>query len=71
MFMDVPASGEPHLPTCRSCQAPIWPGQTRQEITFPANDPHNLAEMNGDYHTDCAKPLLSVKRAYDMLGRWG
>ena len=49
---------------------PIWPGQTSETIAFPTNDPHNLADMNGDYHAACAKPLLSVKRAYDMLGRW-
>lgn len=73
MFMDTTGpgapGGEPWMPSCPSCKSLIAPGEKVEDIRFDANDPHNLAEMNGTYHVECARPILSVKRAYDMLKR--
>jgi hypothetical protein len=73
MFLDTSTpggpGGEPWTPTCRSCRAPLAPDDNVERIEFAANDNHQLADMNGLYHEACARPILSVKRAYDMLGR--
>jgi len=69
LFVDIPANGEPLI--CPSCKSLILPGQATDRIAFANDNPDGLASMNGLYHAPCAKPLLSVKRAYDMLGNWG
>jgi hypothetical protein len=76
MFMDIPAGGEgdyePILPRCRSCQQPIAPGTPREILTFPAGSEPSLDELNGPYHSACARPFASLQRAMDMLSRpWG
>lgn len=72
MFMDATSpgrpGGEPWTPSCRSCHEPLKPGDAVERIEFP-HDEHGLHDMNGMYHAACAKPILSVKHAYDMLGR--
>ena len=73
MFLDTSqhgGGGEPWTPTCQSCRGIIAPGQKVEEIHFATDDAHQLHDMNGTYHAECARPILSVKRAYDMLNRW-
>lgn len=75
MFVDtslpgVPG-GEPWTPICHSCRGPLRSGEPVERIEFTDDGEHSLREMNGTYHAACAKPILSVKRAYDMLRRWG
>jgi len=56
---------------CQGCKSLIVPGQEVSQVRFDA-DPtseHQLEQMNGAYHAECARPILSVKRALDMLGR--
>ena len=71
MFVDtsIPGGpgGEPWTPTCRSCRGLLLPSDPVERIEFQQGDEHNLHDMNGIYHAACAKPILSVKRAYDML----
>lgn len=59
MFLDEPwrPSGEP--PCCMACKRPI--DCTPTEIHHPS--------ARGTYHPSCARPLLSVIRALEMLGR--
>lgn len=76
MFMDVPAGGEggqePILPRCRSCKQPIAPGTPSETLAFPNDGAHGLSDLNGSYHSACAQPYASLKRALDMLSRgWG
>lgn len=55
--------------SCKSCSQPIAEGEPTEELHFDPCPEHKLEELNGTYHADCAKPLLSVKRALDML-KW-
>ncbi len=70
MFMDVTEpggpGGEPSQPHCHSCREAITPGQPTAEVRFDDGD-ERLQALNGLYHHGCAKPILSVKRALDML----
>ncbi len=72
MFMDVGEpggpGGEPHYETCHSCKRLIPPGHPQAEVRFDGND-EKLASLSGIYHAECAKPILSVKRALDMMKR--
>ena len=36
---------------------------------MPYDSEHKLHELNGVYHSDCAKPFLSIVRALDALSR--
>lgn len=71
MFMDTKSQGEPWEGgrLCRSCHRPIAANEATEELRFDADCAHKLHELNGSYHADCAKPLLSVKRAFDAIGR--
>lgn len=63
--------GEPLTPVCKSCRQPIASHHRREELRFEADPEHRLEELNGAYHAECARPLLSVQRALDMLSRFG
>jgi len=71
MFLDFagPAGpgGEPREWICAGCKNLIVDADQCAEIKF-GNDP-KLERLNGKYHSECAKPILNLKRAYDMLGR--
>jgi len=57
---------------CQGCKGVLAPGQPVEHIRFepdPASE-HKLEEMNGRYHAECARPILSVKRALDALNRF-
>ena len=73
MFMDIPSHGEPwgEGRRCRSCKLPIDPAEPVEELRFETGSGHKLEELNGAYHARCARPLLSVKRALDMLSNLG
>ena len=74
LFDPSPQSGpwEPSGPSCKGCRRPILHDQPRELLRFAAHPEHDLEDMNGLYHAECAKPLLSIKRALDMLSRpWG
>ena len=63
---------EPSSPTCKSCRLPIAHDAPVEHLRFDAHLGHDLEDMNGTYHAECARPLLSIKRALDMLSRpWG
>ncbi len=75
MFMSAFMPGDPWGPAgprCKSCHEPIAPDAPSEDLRFDAHPGHDLEEMNGTYHAECARPLLSIKRAMDMLSRpWG
>ena len=70
MFMDATypggPGGEPSQPHCHSCQRVIAPGEPTAEVRFEDGD-ERFRMLNGLYHDGCARPILSVKRALDML----
>ena len=59
----------PNAPTCPSCKRPIAAHEAVEHIRFDPDPVNRLEEMNGAYHADCAKPLLSVVRALEILSR--
>jgi hypothetical protein len=74
MFLDMSlpgGGGEPWKPSCKSCHGPIGANDSVEHIKFEVPSDHRLQDLNGTYHAECARPILSVKRAYDMLGRFG
>ncbi len=72
MFLDEKPHGEPWESgrICRSCRSPIAPDEPVEELRFESGSEHRLEELNGDYHAACAQPFLSIKRAFDLLGRF-
>lgn len=72
MFLDMKAPGEPWGGgrLCHSCKQAIDPAEPVEELRFESGTGHRLEDLNGTYHVHCAKPLLSVKRAFDALGRF-
>jgi hypothetical protein len=71
LFLDSKAHGEPWdgRRTCRSCKTPIDPAEPIEVLRFDGGAGNDLEGLNGTYHARCARPLLSVKRALDALGR--
>lgn len=63
--------GEPWVPECRSCRQIIAQGQKQAQVRFERHEDTRLQALNGTYHEACAKPILSVKRAYDAMRRFG
>lgn len=59
--------GDPWARVCHSCKKPIGVNEPTEELRFDVDPERKLEEMNGTYHAACAKPLLSIKRALDML----
>lgn len=73
MFVDTTQSGgggEPWVRSCQSCRAVIPAGEHFEQVRFSDADEEALRKLNGDYHVACAAPILSAKRAYDMLKRF-
>lgn len=74
LFIDtsIPGGGgEPWVPQCRACKGSIAQGQPSAEVRFEKGEDARLRELNGLYHAACARPILSVKRAHDMMRRFG
>jgi len=73
MFLDTNSQGGgfwgPSEPICKRCKNPIAANTPSEDLHFDHDPEHQLHELNGTYHAACAAPLLSVKRAMDMLSR--
>ena len=72
MFLEVEYPGFPGIPEqppCAGCKAPIQHGEKTTEINLAVDPEHGLHELNGSYHEHCARPLVSVLRAYEMCSR--
>jgi len=72
MFLDQKGHGEPWGSgrLCKSCRAPIAVDEPVEELRFGGGSTHDLEQLNGVYHTRCAGPILSAKRALDLLSRF-
>ena len=56
-------------PSCRSCKELIRPGEATEEIRFQPHPGHRIEDLSGLYHAECARPYLSLARAFYLLGR--
>lgn len=72
MFMEIAGGhgpgGEPWEATCRGCKLLIDDDHDAVEIQFDGSE--KLQKLSGTYHAECASPLLKLKRAHDLLGRF-
>ena len=57
-------------PCCMSCKRLITSGQSTAQVQLPFDAEHKTHELNGLYHSECARPYLSVIRAMQSLTRW-
>jgi len=62
---------DPWGASCKACNMPIFEGEPSEQVAFELGNRHDLEKLNGTYHIECARPILSAKRAYDSLSRWG
>ena len=70
MFLDLDRDRSWNEPVaCKSCKRPILSEHATEQVQMPFDSDHGLHELNGVYHSECAKPYLSVIRALDMLTR--
>lgn len=72
MFLDLKRSDGPWdaYPSCTSCKQFIKADQSSQRVSLPFDAEHKTHELNGLYHSECARPYLSVIQAMEMLTRW-
>lgn len=71
MFLDVEKNGPgDEFPSCMSCKRFITTNESREQVSLPFDAEHKTHELNGLYHSDCARPYLSVIKAMEMLTRW-
>ena len=69
-FDSMPQGTPWHLgPRCRGCKQPIAADDPIENVRFEFDPEGKLQEMNGEYHAACARPLLGLARAINMLGR--
>jgi hypothetical protein len=72
MFLDLKSGDDwGDLPSCMSCKRPIQSHHPTDRLELPFDPDNGLHELNGIYHSECAKPYLSLSRAIDMLGKFG
>ena len=70
MFLDLnPDRYWDETPACKSCRQPILAEHSTEQLELPFDEQHKLHELNGLYHSECAKPFLSIVRAMDVLSR--
>lgn len=70
MFLDLKAGDHwGDGPVCQSCKQPIGPKDAAETLDFAGHDDHRLVDMNGIYHSVCAKPFASILRALEALRR--
>jgi hypothetical protein len=70
MFLDLDSDRcWDEAPSCKSCRRPILSEHPTEELQLPVDSQHKLHELNGLYHSECARPYLSIMRAMDMLSR--
>jgi len=74
MFLEVSSNGPgghwERGPVCKSCKRLIDPTEPSEDLRFDAMCDDQLQDMAGLYHSDCARPLLSVIRALMALNRF-
>jgi len=71
MFLDLnPDRRWEEAPSCMSCKGLITSGQPTEQVRLPFDPHHKTHELNGIYHSECARPYLSVIRAMTALTRW-
>ena len=72
MFLDLNPDRRWDEPmACKSCKRPILSEHTTEQLKMPFDGEHKLHELNGIYHSECARPYLSVMRALNALSRGG
>jgi hypothetical protein len=72
MFLDLNPDRHWDEPTaCKSCKRPILSEHATEQLQMPFDAEHKLHELNGVYHSECARPYLSLMRARNTLGRFG
>jgi hypothetical protein len=68
MFLDVNPDRRWDEPmACKSCKRPILSKQSTEQLKMPFDPQNKLHELNGIYHSECARPYLSVVRAFNVL----
>jgi len=71
MFLDLnPERRWDERPSCMSCKLLITSDQPTEEVRLPFDAHHKTHELNGLYHSECARPYLSIVRAMNSLTRW-
>ena len=64
MFLDLnPDRSWDEPRACKSCKRPILSEHATERVEMPFDGEHRLHELNGAYHSECAKPYLSLMRA--------
>ena len=63
--------GDPWWQRCKSCKRPIGANQPVEQIQLPHDPVHGADKINGTYHPECAKPILSLLRTLNAMRRWG
>lgn len=73
MFLDVSSDGpNGHWgegPLCKSCNRLIDASEPTEILSFDELNDAQYEGMNGPYHSDCARPYLSVMQALLALRR--
>ena len=70
MFLDLNPDRYWNEPmACKGCNRPILSEHSTEQLQMPFDPENKLHELNGTYHSECAKPYHSITRAFDMLGR--
>ena len=57
-------------PSCMSCKRLIASDEPTEQVQLPFDAENKTHELNGLYHSECARPYLSVIRAMQSLTRW-
>jgi len=71
MFLDLdPNRSWDEGPSCMSCKRLISGDEPTERVELPFDEEHKTHELNGIYHSECARPYMSMIRALEMLNRW-
>ena len=54
---------DPWSGRCRSCKQLIGPDQPVERLAFAHDPMHRSHEVNGTYHSSCARPYISLVQA--------
>jgi len=57
----------PRRSLCRSCRRPIAASDQMQTINVGYDPAHQVHQVNGAYHAACARPYLSLLRAFEAV----
>ena len=74
MFLDLGVNGPNGYwdegPVCKSCKRMIDKSDPAETLSFDELNDQQFDGMNGLYHSDCARPYLSMMRALIALRRF-